>query len=89
LFTSDTFTVVEAWGDGMDKIKNAIKTRPSGERKFGFMIFVGVSYRVAGDQSVHITQYAFGHLNVLIDTEVPEGSGVELRREPFLAGEID
>jgi hypothetical protein len=90
LFKGDTFTTAELWGDGPDKIKNAIKTRPNGERKLGFTVFIGVSYRIIGDTTAHVTQYAYGMLNVPVGTEIPEGKSVNLPpRQPFLAGEID
>jgi hypothetical protein len=89
LFSGDTFTQIELWADGAEKIKNAIKTRPTGERKFGFVIFVGVSYRIVGDSAPHITQYAHGLLNVQMGTKVPDDRSIDLPREPFLAGVID
>lgn len=88
LFKGDTFTTVELWADGFERIKNVIQTRPSGERKFGFTVFIGVSYRVVGDPTAHITQYSFAHLNVPVGFEIPEGGTIDLPRQPFLAGHI-
>ena len=89
LFKSDTFTMCQLWADGPDKIKKAITTRPSAERRANFTIFIGVSYRVVGDQQAHITQYAYSMLNVLVGTEIPQGKEIDLPRQPFLAGQID
>lgn len=89
LFKGDSLTQRELWVDGPDKTRRAIKARPTGERKFNFTIFIGVSYRVFGDPVPRITQYAHGMLNVSVRTEIPDGQETALRREPFIAGQIE
>jgi hypothetical protein len=89
LFPQDTLIQGDRWADGIDKIGGAITTRPNGERKVAFTIFIGVSYRVMGDDSVHITYRPYSALNVLIGTEIPEGATVDLQEMPFLAGDAD
>lgn len=51
LFPGDTNTYWQGWADGIEKIKDAIGTRPSGEKRIGFTVFIGLSYRIVGDSS--------------------------------------
>lgn len=89
LFPDDTFVLRQTWGDGLDRMKNAITARPSGERKLGFTIFVGVSYRIMGDDSVHITYHPHSLLNVPVGAAIAEDKPLDLPPMPYLAGEAD
>jgi hypothetical protein len=89
LFPNDTLTEGHIWGDDAQKIKHAISTRPSGEQKVGFSIFIGVSYRIVGDTAAHITYVAHGLLNVAMSTSVAREQRIDLPREPFNPGEAD
>lgn len=89
LFPQETFMQGDTWADGEDKIGTAMKARPNGEIKVGFTIFVGISYRVMGDESVHITYQPYSALNVPVGTEIPQGKTIALQPMPFLAGEAN
>lgn len=89
LFPGDMDTYRHLWTDGIVKVRPAIRTLPSGQKTIGFNIFIGVSYRIAGDSVAHITYHPYGMLNVPIGTAIEEGKSADLPRESFVAGEAD
>lgn len=89
LFPGDTLTQGYSWSDGVDKIKNSIRTAPTGEKKIGFNIFVGVRYGIVGETARHITYHAHGMLNVPIPTTLHQGQFIDLPPQIFLPGEAD
>jgi hypothetical protein len=87
LFPQDALTQTDRWRDAREKIERAIGTRPSGERKVEFVIFIGISYRIVGDPDAHITYLPYSMLNVPIGTELAEGQLVDLPRMAFTSGD--
>jgi hypothetical protein len=76
------------FSDSPDKFANAIRTT-SGNRTFGFHIFITVSYRINGDTPAHVTQYVFSNLNVRIPTVIAQSQAVQVQPMPFLSAVID
>jgi hypothetical protein len=89
LFPNDTNTYRQRWADGVEKMGAAIRTLPTGRKTVGFTIFIGVTYRIVGDNAAHITYHQHAMLNVPIGTAIQEGQLVDLPREPFIAGVAD
>jgi hypothetical protein len=73
----------------VEKIKHAITSRPTGERKLGFIMFIGVRYKIVGDGAVHITYFPYSTLNVPVGTAIPDGTLMDLPHMAFLPGEAD
>jgi hypothetical protein len=88
LFPNDTIVLRQAWEEDRSKIKDAVSLRPTGEKRFGFTIFIGVAYRIVGDETVHITYHPYSMLNVRIGTKVGPQTSINLPHEPFLPGEV-
>ena len=90
LFPNDTYVHKLTWGVPKEKFEKDIRTHPeSGERQIGITIFVGVGYRIVGDDAVHITYRSYVMLNIPVGFTVPDGTSVELQRMPFIAGKVD
>jgi hypothetical protein len=89
VFPDDNLQLRWRWTDEHNKIKNAIRDMSSGEKRIGFVIFVGVTYRVKGDEIRHITIEMFSMLDVPIGTEIKNGETIKLKPMPFLSGEAD
>jgi len=83
LFPQDTLIQGQTWW--ADVAGAPIGTPPSDV----FIIFIGVSYRIAGDKAAHITHHAHSTLIAPVGTAVPLGSLIDLPRMPFAAGEAD
>ncbi len=89
LFPGKTYTLMKGWADGIEKIKDAIRTSPPGEKRISVTVFIGLSYRIVGDSAVHITYHAHEMFNVQIGTAIQPGQLVDLPRMSFLVGEAD
>lgn len=89
LFPEDTLRRRERWADGIEKISAAIETPPGGDKRLGFVVFVGVVYWVSGDTTQHITYFPYSMLNVSVGFSVQDGQLIDLPRMPFVAGEAD
>jgi hypothetical protein len=87
LFPNDNITHRLQWVEGPEKFKGAITSRPDGTRRFGMSIFMGVGYRIVGDEQVHITYFPHSILNVPIGTVL--SADAILTREHFIVGEAD
>ena len=67
IFPGDTFVQGIRWIDPPDKFAKSFSVRPTGETRFDFIsIFIGISYRIVGDENVHITYQAHDLANVTI-----------------------
>jgi len=89
IFPEEGLIQGELWTDGLEKIKGAIETRPSGERMASVIFFIGVGYRIVGDEKAHITYRPHAMLNLPMGFTVPPGELRDLPRLPNLAGEAD
>jgi hypothetical protein len=89
IFPKSSLIQGETWTNGVEKIQASISERPSGEKMIEFIIFIGVSYRIVGDETAHVTYRAHGMLNVPIGFAVPSEGLVDLPSMPFLPGEAD
>jgi len=89
IFPQDTLIQTELFADAKETIIKSISIRPDGQRNFGLMLFVTVSYKIVGDEGRHITHHVHDLLNVPVGSMVPHGQSIGLPAHPFLAGEID
>lgn len=89
LFPTEDVAQSIAWADRGEKFKSAVTTRPSGDRMFGFTIFIGVSYRIVGDEAAHITWHPHAMLNVAMGAVIQSGDTIDLPRMSFHGGEAD
>jgi hypothetical protein len=84
IFPGDVYIRQLLWDVGKDDI--TIRTRDTDGAKFiDFMIFIGISYQIAGDSNPHITFFPYELLNVPVVYVVPTDR--KLQPAPFLPGE--
>jgi hypothetical protein len=75
--------------DHPEKFSKAIRTPAPEVRTVGFDIFITISYRIDGDEAVHVTQYVFSALNVPVPMEISASQVMHLQPMPFLSAVID
>jgi hypothetical protein len=90
VFPHDDLTQALLWAVEPAKFTASISQRPSGEQRFeAFTLFVGVSYRVIGDDAVRMTYQSYGLPNVPVGMILSEGQTLDIPKEPFLTGHAD
>jgi hypothetical protein len=90
LFPGEPFVVRELSWVKRDAVHAAIGTNPStGKRTVSAILFVGVSYRVIGDDAPHVTYRPYSLFNCPVGTAIPEGQEIEVSPMPFNAGITD
>jgi hypothetical protein len=90
VFPNVTHTQRERTWQNREAVEKFIRTNAAtGARQLDTIILVGVSYRVIGDDSRHLTYQAYNLINIPIGYVFPPGPGVELPPMPFKSGEVD
>lgn len=91
LFSDEPMPLRQAtsWFIGPDEFSGAIRTAEDGKKFIDLLMFVGVSYRVMGDDQIHLTHRAHGLLNFPVGYELEPHKRLPIPPMPFLPGEVD
>lgn len=91
LLPGDTLETDLIWGENPEKFSADLRTHPvKGLLQLDVLtLFVGVTYRIVGDDKAHITHVPHAMTNIQIGLAVPNKGYIELGRQPFIAGEVN
>lgn len=88
IFPNEFLIEGATWSFTGEQVKQFLASRPPDWGTLSFVIFVGASYQIVGSQQRHLTIFEYS-LHMPINSAIPLDRPQELRRNPFISGEVD